>query len=538
MKKEKKKRFLLTHFQIYKMTQDLSNLFEEHIKRFKRGLSSKSNGTTRTRQNARRRARVLAASTSGQSPAPSAPRHYRRLQEIVDDDDEDAEIDVINGDTPSTSSARRPLGRPRKSNPSNGVSSTHNLDTTPGPSTSSSNRRRTATTTTPRRNAEDGSDTSSSGDSTESSSSEAEATDGSSIRVGDLGNVPKSLSARKRARNNSDSEESYRPTQQKRKNGTVRKAKPKLNGTKRANTSRRYATHDDDDDDDEIVNGRRNGHRTQNGATPAKRGRPRKYLRSDDEQPAEDGGDDENTLADEPVDSEEATDGDEQNNESAHDEEEEDENDEDEEDDDDDDEEEQPTGLRRRKYDSDQSYRQSPAPNRSARQRALQSDESDTALARPTRSAAKRLKAAWGQEEDSLESPHDDEVAVSQQPSSSRSHATSSRHASGSTAMEDRRRRSRRKIFAEDDDADAATVSQPVQAASSSSSRSFRSARLNENRLRTASETVNGHREQDKDDSDSDSDTVLSQLAHPSSRLKRKTYRKFIFFLSLFFSQQ
>lgn len=277
------------------MTQDLSNLFEEQVKLFKRGLSSKSNGTTRTRQNARRRARGL-ASTSGQSPAPSASRHYRRLQEIVDDDDEDAEIDVINGDAPSTSTQRRSLGRPRKTNPTNGVSSTHNLDATPGPSTSTAaSRRRTATTTTPRQNVEDGSDTSSSGDSTETSSSEAEATDGSSVRVADMANVSRSMSARKRARNNSDSEESYRPTQQKKKNGSVRKGRPKLNGTKRGNTSRRYATQDDDeddDDDDEIANGRRNGHRKLNGTTPAKRGRPRKYLRSEDDQPADDGGDD------------------------------------------------------------------------------------------------------------------------------------------------------------------------------------------------------------------------------------------------------
>lgn len=293
---------VLTIFQIYKMTQDLSNLFEEQVKLFKRGLSGKSNGTTRTRQNARRRARGL-ASTSGQSPAPSASRHYRRLQEIVDDDDEDAEIDVINGDAPSTSTQRRPSGRPRKTNPTNGVSSTHNLDATPGPSTSTAaSRRRTATTTTPRQNV-DGSDSSTSGESTETSSSEAEATDGSSVRVADMGNVSRSMSARKRARNNSDSEESYRPTQQKKKNGSVRKGRPKLNGTKRGNTSRRYATQDDDDDDDddEIANGRRNGHRKLNGTTPAKRGRPRKYLRSEDEQPADDGGNDGGDDGDEQV---------------------------------------------------------------------------------------------------------------------------------------------------------------------------------------------------------------------------------------------
>lgn len=207
-------------------------------------------------------------------------------------------------------------------------------------------------------------------------------------------------------------------------------------------------------------------------------------------------------------------------------------NDEDEEDDDN-----EPTGRRRnrRKYDSDQSYRQSPITNRSLRQRAMQSDDSDTALARPTRSAAKRLKASWGQEEDSLEAPHDDEVTVPQQPSSSQSQnvATSSRPLTVNT-LEDRRRRSRRKIFAEDEDAEGASVSQPTQAASSSSSRSFRSARLannNEIRLRTASENVNGHHEQNNDDdndddSDDDSDQVLSQLAHHSSRFKRKNYRK------------
>lgn len=279
------------------MTQDLSNSFEEHVKLFKRGLSMRTNGTTRTRQNARNRGRPI-ASTSRQSP----PRHYRRLQNLVDDDDDDdeGEIDVVNGDTPSTSTQRRSMGRPRKTTALNGVTSTHNSEMMPGPSTSATSRRRIATTTTPRRNNEGGSE-SSSDESSDSSSSEAEATDGSSVRNSELGNGSRSLSARKRARHNSDSEESYRPTQQKKKNGSVRKGKPKLNGKKSGSTNRRYMIDDDEDDEDydERTAGRKqNGHRKQNGTTPGKRGRPRKYLRSEDELPAENEDDENDEIAD------------------------------------------------------------------------------------------------------------------------------------------------------------------------------------------------------------------------------------------------
>lgn len=205
-------------------------------------------------------------------------------------------------------------------------------------------------------------------------------------------------------------------------------------------------------------------------------------------------------------------------------------NDEEGEDEEEDDEDEIPPGVRCRdnkKYDSDQSYRE---PNRSLRQRAVASDDSDTAMSRPTRSAAKRLKSAWGQEEDSLEATHDDEVPVSQQPTSSQSLGTSSRQASVSSALQDRRRHSRRRIFGDDEEIEIASTSQSktTQAASSSttSGNLFRSARLNENRLRTVNETANGHHEQGNGDSDSDSDTVLSQLAHSNSRYKRKNYRK------------
>lgn len=65
----------------------------------------------------------------------------------------------------------------------------------------------------------------------------------------------------------------------------------------------------DDDEDDEDYDERtaarkQNGHRKQNGTTPGKRGRPRKYLRSEDEQPAENEDDENDELADDHEDNE------------------------------------------------------------------------------------------------------------------------------------------------------------------------------------------------------------------------------------------
>lgn len=472
------------------MTINLKNMFEEQLKRLKRGGSSKQSG----RPNGQSNARGLPSSAGTSSSGPSTSRACRRARRI-EDDDEDGEVDVVNGDTPSTSTAtpKRRVGRPKKASAkTNGVSSSQALG-------SSTARRRRGHSD----DRERGSESDSSGTDSSSASTYAES---GSIAISQLGLSNK----RVRNRRSSDSDNSYTPKPKKR----AAVVNGRHNGTKR---STRYAIEDEDTDDDN-ANGRSN--------LPRKRGRPRRSA------PVEDDNETEQDLNEEEEDEEEddeeqnSSDDNAENEEAPHVEP-------DEEDEEEDEEEEETAGdenaqeengtaeeivstrtrRSRRRLDSDQSYRQSPIGIRSVRQQMQHSDDSDNASnQRPTRRTLRLAKASWGRDEDSLEENHDDEVTIPR-PSTSRVTAASSQ------SQESRRRGLRRP--AEADNSNDQTPGQDT--------RSIRSSRLATTVPVVPAEVVavNGNgQHNDEDDDDSDDDQALSQFVNNRNTRPRRTYRK------------
>ncbi|XP_031621174.1 bromodomain and WD repeat-containing protein 3 isoform X2 [Contarinia nasturtii] len=117
-----------TRSRIYSMTLRLSNLFEEQMKKiFKR---SSLNRAARVR-NERRRNGGASTSYAHTNGGPSTSRQYTRVRRHISDEDED--VDVMNGETPSNSTGR-PMRqiRARQSNHApNGVTSSQ---TEAGPS--------------------------------------------------------------------------------------------------------------------------------------------------------------------------------------------------------------------------------------------------------------------------------------------------------------------------------------------------------------------------------------------------------------------
>lgn len=111
------------------MTLRLSSLFEEQLKTIFKGSSSRSDRPARGKRNERRRNHNARHShTNGGASTSRAVRHHIS--------DEDEEIDVVNGDIPSTSTGR-PMrqSRVRQSNQlSNGVSTSHMSQNEAGPS--------------------------------------------------------------------------------------------------------------------------------------------------------------------------------------------------------------------------------------------------------------------------------------------------------------------------------------------------------------------------------------------------------------------
>lgn len=114
------------------MTLRLSNLFEEQMKKIFKRSSSRLDRPARGMRNERRQRRNGGASSSNThaNGGPSTSRHFTRVRRHSSDEDE--EVDVVNGETPSTSTGR-PMRQIRRqtNHVTNGVSSSHNE---PGPS--------------------------------------------------------------------------------------------------------------------------------------------------------------------------------------------------------------------------------------------------------------------------------------------------------------------------------------------------------------------------------------------------------------------
>lgn len=124
-----------SHFQIYTMTLRLSNLFEEQMKKiFKRSSSRLKRSARSNRGRNERRRNGASTSHAHTNGGPSTSRQYTRVRHHSSDEEE--EVDVINGETPSTSTGRPTRQSRVRQNQSarrtgNDVSSSHNE---PGPS--------------------------------------------------------------------------------------------------------------------------------------------------------------------------------------------------------------------------------------------------------------------------------------------------------------------------------------------------------------------------------------------------------------------
>lgn len=215
------------------MTLRLSGLFEEQLKKIFKRSSSKFNRSARGRnERGRPSATTSYADTNG---GPSTSRHARVRRNIPE---EEEEVDVVNGEMPSTSTGR-PMRqiRARQSNQiTNGVSSSHN---DAGPSGYRNKRTR-------RLQSDNDSDMSS-----ESSDSES-----------------------------SNETENYEPTEPKCSRKTAKKKKEKRTNEATSKRPRRLQLHESSDEEQPqeetaVPVSSQNGRRT--------RGRPRKNQISDDE---------------------------------------------------------------------------------------------------------------------------------------------------------------------------------------------------------------------------------------------------------------
>lgn len=345
------------------MTLRLSNLFEEQMKKIFKRSSSRLDRPARPR-NERRRP-VASSSQAHTNGGPSTSRQYTRMHRQSSDEDE--EIDVVNGETPSTSTGR-PMRqiRARQTNQqiTNGVSSSHNEA---GPSGNRNKRTRHL------RNEHNLSELSS--ESSESDSSNAS--------------------------------ETYNPNEPKSSRRKVKKKDGRINGAT-PKRPRRLVLHESTDDEhpqesETLPISSQNGRRT--------RGRQKISQIIDDESENEES-QNETEAEEEQSDEDEE----EEQNEVENEGENEGEN-EDNEDNEDNDEEEE--NVEQESYRPRRSTRQSPI--RSTRRRSSRrnhSDDSDTQPLRPRRAASKR----WAQDEDSLDETNEET------PTSTRRSATNTQH--------------------------------------------------------------------------------------------------------------
>ncbi|XP_055320942.1 bromodomain and WD repeat-containing protein 3 isoform X2 [Sitodiplosis mosellana] len=226
---------------IYTMTLRLSNLFEEQMKKIFKRSSSRLNRSNRSNRGRNERRRNGASTSHAHTnDGPSTSRTYTRVRRHSSD--EEQEVDVMNGETPSTSTGRpmRQIRVRQTNRTANGVSSSNNEA---GPSGFRNKRTRQLQ-----------SDNGMSEQSSESSESES-----------------------------SNESENYDPNEPKssRKTKTAKKKEQRTNGTNSSKRPRRLVLHESSDDEQVDEEPPTVPVSSQNGKRA--RGRPRKNQISDDE---------------------------------------------------------------------------------------------------------------------------------------------------------------------------------------------------------------------------------------------------------------